>query len=107
MRLAIVSLALVIGSSLAGCSSGIVRTPTWTKAECVHRAKLAMRDSDFTEQLSVSAGTDGHDATLRGRHGEYHAELDCASDHRTIDVRVTGPDPEETARYRDSITRRF
>jgi hypothetical protein len=106
MRLAVIGVALLIGGALlAGCSTAVVRPSGMTKAGCVHRAKLAMRDADFTEQLAVAG--DGRKITIRGRHGDYRAELDCARGRETIGVVVTGPDPDQTARYRDSITRRF
>jgi hypothetical protein len=108
MRFRIISLAAFIvtgGFLLAGCSSSSVRPSALAQAACVHRAKLAIRDSDFTEQLGV-AGHRG-DSTVSGRHGSYHAELDCAVDRRMERVVVTGPDPDQTERYKNAITRRF
>jgi hypothetical protein len=103
MRLPMVSLALC--GLLVGCSSSSWRAADFSLNECVHRAKLAMRDSDFTERLHV-VGNAGGQGVL-GRHGSYWAEIDCSLEQRTVNVAVTGPDPELTGRYKDSITRRF
>jgi len=103
MRLSITSLALC--GLLIGCSSSSWRTTDFSLDECVRRAKLAMRDADFTERLHVVGDASGQGVS--GRHGSYWAEIGCSSERRTVNVAVTGPDPELTERYKGSITKRF
>ena len=97
--------SLVLAGLLTGCSSGSWRPVGLSLDECVRRAKLAMRDADFTERFHVV-----DDATRRGvsgRHGGYWAEIGCSIERGIVNVAVTGPDPELTERYKDSITKRF
>ena len=72
---------------------------------CVERAKLAMRDSDFTERVAIYPGPG--ETVLYGQHGGYRAQLYCTAGAPGIRVEVKGFDPEQTERYKESIIRRF
>jgi hypothetical protein len=104
MRPLITVLALAACGLLTACSSSSWQ-PGFGLEECVRRAKLAMRDSDFTERLGVAG--DAHVKAISGRHGSYWAQIDCAKEQRTVTVAVTGPDPELTERYKRSVTGKF
>ena len=100
----IAALAAVTSSFVvSGCASGWQPT-AGSIDRCVQRAKLAMRDSDFTERLAVYPGQD--ETIVYGQHGGYRAHLHCIAD-TPIRVEVTGFDPAQTERYKDSIMKRF
>jgi hypothetical protein len=93
--------------ALAGCTAEGWR-PTAGAASverCVERAKLAMRDSDFTERVAIYPGPG--ETVLYGQHGGYRAQLYCTAGAPGIRVEVKGFDPELTERYKESIIRRF
>jgi len=101
----VAGLAAVV--ALAGCTAEGWR-PTAGVASverCVARAKLAMRDSDFTERIAIYPGSG--ETVLYGQHGGYRAQLYCTAGAPGIRVEVKGFDPEQTERYKESIIRRF
>jgi len=101
-RVVAVAVTLLMGCSLAACSSSWQYT-ILTVNECVRTAKLAMRDSDFTEDLRV-VSMDGRTIIL-GEHGGYKGRIYCDPNKRTVEV--SGLDPEQTRLYRNSIISRF
>ena len=101
-RVVAVAVTLLMGCPLAACSSSWQYT-TLTVNECVRTAKLAMRDSDFTEDLRV-VSIDGRTVVL-GKHGGYKGRILCDTNKRTVEV--SGLDPEQTKLYRNSIVSRF
>jgi hypothetical protein len=102
----IAALAAVAGGFvLIGCTAVGWQPVAHSVDQCVRRAKLAMRDSDFTERFAVYPG-DG-ETVVYGQHGGYRAHLHCSIDNPAIRVEVTGFDPEQTERYKESITKRF
>jgi len=102
---AVASLAVAV--ALSGCTAeGWRPTPAAGSVErCVERAKLAMRDSDFTERVAIYPGPD--ETILYGQHGGYRAQLYCTAGAPGIRVEVKGFDPAQTERYKESIIRRF
>ena len=98
------SLAAVV--ALAACTAeGWHPTAAGSVERCVERAKLAMRDSDFTESVAIHPGP--AETILYGQHGGYRAQLYCTAGAPGIRVEVKGFDPEQTERYKESIIRRF
>jgi hypothetical protein len=95
--------AMSTGLLVTGCASGWQPT-AGSVDRCIERAKLAMRDSDFTERLAVLPGEG--EMVVYGQHGGYRAHLHCVVD-APIRVDVTGFDPAQTERYKDSIMKRF
>jgi hypothetical protein len=95
--------AMSSGFVMIGCASGWQPT-AGSVDRCIERAKLAMRDSDFTERLAVLPGEG--ETVVYGQHGGYRAHLHCIVD-APIRVDVTGFDPAQTGRYKDSIMKRF
>ena len=97
---------LAVVAALAACTAeGWRPTPAGSVERCVERAKLAMRDSDFTERVAIDPGPD--ETVLYGQHGGYRAQLYCTPGAPGIRVEVKGFDPEQTERYKESIIRRF
>jgi len=92
---------------LAGCSS-VQQYTNLSVAECTRTARLAMRDSDFTQNLLITHYNDGS-AVISGEHGGYRGRIYCAPGQRTVEV--TGADIKEVDYYVDyyknSIIRRF
>jgi hypothetical protein len=101
-RVVAVAVTLLMGCSLAACSSSWQYT-ILTVNECVRTAKLAMRDSDFTEDLRVVSMDDR--TVILGEHGGYKGRIYCDPNKRTVEV--SGVDPEQTRLYRNSIISRF
>src|ERR1700747_3717275 len=102
--LAVASLAGAV--MLGGCTAeGWHPTGAGSVERCVERAKLAMRDSDFTERVAIHPGPD--ETVLYGQHGGYRAQLYCTPGAPGIRVEVKGFDPAQTERYKESIIRRF
>jgi hypothetical protein len=100
----VAGLAAVV--ALSACTAeGWRPTPAGSVERCVERAKLAMRDSDFTERVAIYPGPD--ETILYGQHGGYRAQLYCTAGAPGIRVEVKGFDPEQTERYKESIIRRF
>src|SRR5215831_19045798 len=99
---AVASLAAAV--ALSGCTAeGWRPTAAGSIERCVERAKLAMRDSDFTERVAIYPGPD--ETVLYGQHGGYRAQLYCTAGAPGIRVEVKGFDPEQTGRYKESIIR--
>jgi hypothetical protein len=101
-RVVAVAGTLLMGCPLADCSSSWQYT-TLTVNECVRTAKLAMRDSDFTQDFRIVSTDDG--AIVMGEHGGYKGRVHCDPNKRTVEV--SGLDPEQTRLYRNSIISRF
>ena len=97
--------AALVSAMLAACSSIAWRPATFSVEACVSQAKLAVRDADFTEHLSIVAYAAG--TIVSGRHGSYWARIDCSAAQQAVQVAVAGPDPELNERYRNFITRKF
>jgi hypothetical protein len=91
--------------ALCGCTAAGWLPTTGSVERCVEKAKLAMRDSDFTERFAVYPGPG--ETVLYGQHGGYRAQLYCTAGAPGIRVEVKGFDPEQTERYKESIIRRF
>jgi hypothetical protein len=91
--------------ALAGCTAGGWAPTAGSVEHCVQRAKLAMRDSDFTERFAIYPGPD--ETVLYGQHGGYRAQIYCTPGAPGIRVEVKGFDPEQTERYKESIIKRF
>jgi hypothetical protein len=92
--------------TLGGCTAeGWHPTAPGSVERCVERAKLAMRDSDFTERVAIYPGPD--ETVLYGQHGGYRAQLYCTPGAPGIRVEVKGFDPAQTERYKESIIKRF
>lgn len=101
-----VTASLAAAVALSACTAeGWRPTPAGSVERCVARAKLAMRDSDFTERVAIDPGPD--ETVLYGQHGGYRAQLYCTAGAPGIRVEVKGFDPEQTERYKESIIRRF
>ena len=96
------SLAAAVG--LSACTATGWQPAAGSVEHCVERAKLAMRDSDFTERFAVYPGPG--ETVLYGQHGGYRAQLYCTAG-AGIRVEVKGLDPAQTERYRESIISRF
>jgi hypothetical protein len=101
-QLIAVASTLLVGCLLADCSRSSQYT-ILSIDECVRTAKLAMRDSDFTEDLRV-VSIDGRTVVL-GKHGGYKGRILCDTNKRTVEV--SGLDPEQTKLYRNCIVSRF
>jgi hypothetical protein len=97
--------SLAGGATLMGCTAAGWGPPGGSVEHCVQRAQLAMRDSDFTEAFAIYPGPG--ETVLYGQHGGYRAQLYCTAGAPGIRVEVKGFDPEQTARYKESIIRRF
>jgi hypothetical protein len=104
-RLTAAAASLAVGLALVGCTAAGWQPTVGSVDHCVQRAKLAMRDSDFTERFAIYPGP--HETVLYGQHGGYRAQLYCAAGAPGIRVEVKGFDPEQTERYKESIIRRF
>lgn len=91
--------------ALGGCTADGWQPMAGSVEHCVQRAKLAMRDSDFTERVAIYPGPG--ETVLYGQHGGYRAQLYCTAGAPGIRVEVKGFDPEQTERYKESIIRRF
>jgi hypothetical protein len=102
-----VAAGLAAALALSGCTAEGWRPAAGAASveRCVERAKLAMRDSDFTERVAINPGPD--ETVLYGQHGGYRAQLYCTAGAPGIRVEVKGFDPEQTERYKESILRRF
>jgi len=101
-----VAASLAVALVLSACTAeGWRPTATGSVERCVERAKLAMRDSDFTERVAIYPGPD--ETVLYGQHGGYRAQLYCTAGAPGVRVEVKGFDPEQTERYKESIIRRF
>jgi len=92
---------------LAGCSS--IQQPTnLSVVECTRTARLAMRDSDFAQNLHIIHYNDGS-TVISGEHGGYRGRISCAPGQRTVEV--TGFDLKQVDYqvdyYKYSIIRRF
>jgi hypothetical protein len=87
------------------CGRDDAPTAPGSVERCVERAKLAMRDSDFTERVAIYPGPD--ETVLYGQHGGYRAQLYCTAGAPGIRVEVKGFDPAQTERYKESIIKRF
>jgi hypothetical protein len=97
---------VVAALALGGCTAeGWRPTGVGSVERCVERARLAMRDSDFTERVAIYPGP--NETVLYGQHGGYRAQLYCAAGAPGVRVEVKGFDPEQTERYKESIIRRF
>jgi hypothetical protein len=96
--------AVACSLAVAGCTAGSWQSAGASVDECVRRAKLAIRDSDFTERLAVFP-REG-EMIVYGQHGGYRAHLHCVPD-QPLRVEVTGFDPVVTERYKESIIKRF
>jgi hypothetical protein len=98
--------SLAVALALSACTAeGWRPTAAGSVERCVERAKLAMRDSDFTERVAIDPGPD--ETVLYGQHGGYRAQLYCAAGAPGVRVEVKGFDPAQTERYKESILRRF
>jgi hypothetical protein len=97
--------AISSGFLAIGCTAGGWQPAAGSIDQCVRRAKLAMRDSDFTERFAVYPGID--ETVVYGQHGGYRAHLHCIAGNPGIGVEVTGFDPTLTQRYKESIMGRF
>ena len=97
--------SLAGGLTLIGCTAGGWVPSTGSVERCIERAKLAMRDSDFTERFAIYPGPG--ETVLYGQHGGYRAQLYCTTGAPGIRVEVKGFDPAQTERYKESIIRRF
>ncbi len=97
--------SLAGGLTLLGCTATGWEPASGSVEHCVQRAKLAMRDSDFTERFAIYPGPG--ETVLYGQHGGYRAQLYCTAGAPGIRVDVKGFDPEQTERYKESIIRRF
>jgi hypothetical protein len=105
-RMLIAAVTSLAGAmTLAACTADGWHPMPGSVEDCVQRAKLAMRDSDFTERFAVYPGPD--ETVLYGQHGGYRAQLYCAAGDSGVRVEVKGFDPEQTQRYKESIIRRF
>ena len=96
---------VVAAMALSGCTAAGWQPTAGSVEHCVQRAKLAMRDSDFTERFAIYPGAG--ETVLYGQHGGYRAQLYCAPGAPGVRVEVKGFDPEQTERYKESIIRRF
>ena len=65
---------------------------TASERSCIERAKQAMRDSDFTENLEVVG------QTVFGNSGRYEAAARCITSKELIFFVVAGPDSPTTNR---------
>lgn len=74
-----------------------------TLSQCVAAAKLAMRDSDFTQNLQMLDL--GLDRAVKGEHGSYQGTVICRQGQRTVEM--TGPDIAQVEFYKRSIIRRL
>ena len=100
---ALASLAAAV--ALSACTAeGWRPTAAGSVEHCVERAKLVMRDADFTERFAIYPGPG--ETVLYGQHGGYRAQLYCTAG-AGIRVEVKGFDPAQTERYRESIISRF
>ena len=102
----IAAASLAGAMALTACTAeGWRPTAAGSVERCVERAKLAMRDSDFTERVAIYPGPD--ETVLYGQHGGYRAQLYCTAGAPGIRVEVKGFDPVQTERYKESIISRF
>jgi len=85
----------------ASCSSW--QYTNLTVPQCVAEAKLALRDSDFTQNLRVTGAADAQ--TVIGEHGSYEGSIECVPGKRTVEV--SGIDLAMVQLYKQSIIRRF
>lgn len=93
---------IVMCSVAAGCSASR-QNMNLTLSQCVAAAKLAMRDSDFTQNLRVLDR--GLDRAVKGEHGSYRGTVACLQGQRAVEV--TGPDIAQVEFYKRSIIRRL
>jgi hypothetical protein len=103
--LSAVAAGLAGAFALAACTAGGWQPMSGSVEQCVARAKLAMRDSDFMERFAIYPGPE--ETILYGQHGGYRAQLYCAAGAPGIRVEVKGFDPAQTERYKQSIISRF
>jgi hypothetical protein len=96
--------AVSAACAVVGCTAGSWAPVDGSVEHCVQRAKLAMRDADFTERLAVLPGEG--ETVVYGQHGGYRAHLHCVP-NQPLRVEVTGFDPAQTERYKGSIIKRF
>ena len=96
------SAACLLAALASGCSSAWQYTDI-PLSQCVAEAKLALRDSDFTQNLHITS--DGDSSAVFGEHGDYKASILCQQGKRT--VKVAGWDLTMTSFYKESIVRRF
>jgi hypothetical protein len=97
--------SLAGGLTLIGCTAAGWGPSSGSVEHCVQRARLAMRDADFTERFAIYPGPG--ETVLYGQHGGYRAQLYCTAGAPGIRVEVKGFDPDQTERYKESIVRRF
>lgn len=97
--------AVLVCSVAAGCSASRqdVNLTLSQLSQCVTAAKLAMRDSDFTQNLRIVDR--GLDRAVKGEHGSYQGTVTCRQDQRTVEM--TGPDIAQVEFYKRSIIRRL
>lgn len=94
--------AVLVCSVAAGCGANR-QDVNLTLSQCVAVAKLAMRDSDFTQNLRIVDR--GLDRAVKGEHGSYQGTVTCRQDQRTVEM--TGPDLAQVEFYKRSIIRRL
>ena len=99
---AVASIAVAV--MLSACTATGWQPAAGSVEHCVERAKLVMRDADFTERFAIYPAPG--ETVLHGQHGGYRAQLYCTAG-AGIRVEVKGFDPAQTERYRESIIGRF
>jgi hypothetical protein len=103
MRLSVTAAAMIAS---AACVLGACGTSSQysnlSLSQCARSARLAMRDSDFTENLRTEETSRG--ITIYGEHGGYKGIIHCSDGKRTVEV--LGLDPIQSGFYRDSIVSR-
>lgn len=88
---------------LLGCAASSVWETNLGLSACVQRAKLALRDADFNQDLDIVGNKDSK--TVVADHGSYQAQLNCMLDE--VHFVVVGPDYHQALWYRDTIIRKF
>lgn len=97
-----VSTICLVACLLPSCTSSLQYTRL-SLGNCIETGKLAMRDSDFTENLRVVRT--GDSATITGEHGDYRGRISCLPDKRSVEV--VGIDIDQANFYKKSIIRRL
>ena len=92
----------LVACLLPSCTSSLQYTAL-SLHNCIETAKLAMRDSDFTENLRVASTADS--VTISGEHGGYRGRISCFPDKRSVEV--VGIDIDQANFYKNSIIRRL
>ena len=101
-KLGHVSTICLVACLLPGCTSSLQYTRL-SLSNCIETSKLAMRDSDFTENLRVVRSADS--VTITGEHGGYRGRISCFPDKRSVEV--VGIDIDQANFYKKSIVRRL